>query len=265
MLKSNLFRPGTKFIVREESVDKNMSPHSTGFLSFIKGRDRDYTNVVYFLSVKIRQGKTGRHRMDLVDVCCPIFEPDVEGMKNMLPDPSRKFFTLIRRDVEAPHNIIEMANMDYLGWAVSYSKFLEQVCSRMDISPVWPKDKNNMIRRMTEIPNIFEDCAAEILDDMTHLGARKAFVLATRRMEYTLVKRMLIYYKKVASLGLSAIRDISKVVENEGKSSVCLHDGGIKQTLEQWETKFKRIALVEENYGRKDRMLLVKNADIMKK
>ena len=66
ILKSGVMISGAKFTVSDDSTDGTFGPGTTGFMAFVKGKDKDYSNVFFKRAVITRRGKTGKPRINVV-------------------------------------------------------------------------------------------------------------------------------------------------------------------------------------------------------
>lgn len=137
-LINSILRPGTKFVVTPDSVDNCYGPGTTGFISFVKGRDNKFPNVVYYEVVIVRRGKTGKQRIEIGEISTPVFNIDqFPDAKVEMPEEKRKFYVNIEKSDDAC--VTEMMPINFLGWVASQCQYLTKLNSRVKQPEVWPK------------------------------------------------------------------------------------------------------------------------------
>lgn len=141
ILKSNILRPGEKFEVTDRSTDGKFLPGSTGFISFVKGVDQQFSNVAHFLVVVTKKGKSGKERIETADMSAPIFEVVIPGEELILPGPERRFFTRIEHIINNVDNVCDMPTYDFMGWILARAKFIQKLSSKSTYVKLWPQSK----------------------------------------------------------------------------------------------------------------------------
>jgi len=217
ILKSNILRPGEKFIITDKSTDGKFLPGSTGFISFVKGFDQQFINVAHFMVVMTKKGKTGKERIEMGDLSAPIFEVDLPDDKFTMPGPDRKFFTRIEHITNNTDNVKEMDIYDLMGWVFSRTRFLHKLHSKTQYIKVWPN--SNALATAMELPSHFSDNASRTTEYYTRPDVIDELVTVLGKTEARMAKCSIDYMHKTASLELEAIRNLFNFYASKGVTS----------------------------------------------
>jgi hypothetical protein len=208
VLKSQIFQTGTKFIVSPESEDSVLGAGSVGFMSYVKGRDQDYGNVVYLSFVNTQRGKSGKPRLEAQDLSTPVFILDDKGRNSILPDTKRKFFVVGIEPEEFKFNtVMGMTDMDFLGWAFSWVRFLRKLNTRSRRISAWPEE-DVLLDGFVRLDQHFSENPDFTRQNFTSPEVRRAFVERIRIIESTLMKCSLSYASRVAEIEEHATKTI---------------------------------------------------------
>lgn len=209
MLNSQMLNVGTKFVVTEESTDSIYGPGTTGFVSFVKGRDRDYPNVVFLQVVITKRGKTGKDRLDTAEISTPIFDINSEEVKKILPEEKRRYYVHIK--VFPVNNYtINMATLDFVAWASAYTQYIYKLGLRAEPLQVWPKDSKNILNEMLVINDTYNENHELIEEKFSSEDFRRDLVMKIRKKESALIQCAKIYTNKITAIELRAITDLSQ-------------------------------------------------------
>lgn len=208
ILKSQIFTAGTKFVVSENSVDGTFGPGTTGYLSYVKGRDQDYKNVVYYRFVTIQRGKSGKERLEVNELSTPVFEIEHEEMAKLLPDAKRRYFVHIEPILPAYCSIFKMPEIDFLAWSLSYAKLIRKLNTRAKHVNAWPGDPSDPLNGYIRLDEYYGEDPSFAKSEYANPAARERFIRRIRIMESTLMKCSLSYMAKVAEIEQMAIREI---------------------------------------------------------
>jgi hypothetical protein len=219
IMKSQAFSTGTKFIVTEKTKDNTFGPGTTGFISYIKGVDQDFRNVIHYRFVAIKRGKTGKERLEICDMSTPVFDIESEKMSEMMPDEKRKYFVHVEPLVK-PLHVNEMTSIDFLGWALAYTKFVRKLSSRAKEFNPWPGG-GDLLDTFLHIENEYADDPESVRETYTTIPIKKQIISKLRIMESTLMKCSLSYMQKVAEIESTAANTIHKLgAKDVGKEIV---------------------------------------------
>lgn len=249
VIPSQIFNTGTKFNVTEDSVDGTFGPGTTGFISYVKGRDRDYPNVVFIEVTIIKRGKNGKERFDSAEISTPIFDFKNEHIEKYLPSEHRCHYVHISQHSNMSNNVNQMSDIDYLGWANAYTKYLYKLSCRTGRIPVWPNENENLLNKILYLSEYFveDPNGAKII--YTNHDIRKVFVRSIRIIESTLIRRCLSYMSKVAQIESNAIMTVLKLTTKDAPI-------GPKAILKTMETlsleKSKSLEFLSMTHGKKD-------------
>ena len=252
-LNSQIFQPGTKFIVTPDSKDNTYGPGTTGFVSYVEGRDRDYKNVVSFRAVIIRRGKGGKERLNIVKLSTPIFYFNNKKLREkLLPDELRSGYIHIE-PVKVDPNLLSLASstpMDYIGWALSYASYvkkLSSVAQRRNTkggTTFWPKTSKHILNRIIDLQNDnFEGNPSE---------AKNYFASATEVLRF--VEKVRVIESGMTAIALTSMQRIAEIEFNAAASII---SGGVKTsafslaaTRDLYLKKSKNLGGLAENFGK---------------
>lgn len=209
VLTSQIFATGTKFVVTDETTDGTFGPGTTGFISYVKGRDQDYGNVFYYRAAIIKRGKTGKERLDLADISTPVFELDKDAIGKIMPDEKRRYYVHLEPVVMA-QDVMEMSPMDFLGYSLAYSRWIRKLTTRSKHVNAWPNDPNDILNTYVRMEDYYEEDPDYALDQFCNIDHRTSFMRKIRIMESTLVKCSLSYMHIVAGIETWALKELSK-------------------------------------------------------
>ena len=240
-LKNNILKPGTKFIVTPNSIDNCYGPGTTGFISFVKGRDNKFPNVVYYDVTIVRRGKTGKERVETGELSAPIFDlKEFPDTKIEMPEPKRKFYVEIEKQDAAC--VTAMTAIDFLGWAVSQCQFLNKLNSRVNQPVVWPKDPHHPANRVrTIVPSHFDEHPNKIKEEFTEKETRFDIVFKLRKLESLLIKCCLFYVVQTASVEQAAIQQMIKQTGSTAE---------LKEALGLCDDKLSRMQKLKVEHGK---------------
>lgn len=209
IISSNVFSTGTKFVVTEKTSDGSFGPGTTGVVSYVKGKDRDFPNVIYLKVAITKRGKTGKERLDFCEISTPIFEPDGVDMSGFMPFEKRRYYVHIEQAKDSVCNIMQMSNIDFMGWALSYAHYIFKLNSRAKRISVWPNENKSICNSMLNLCEYYNEDPEHAKEVLANTPTRVNFINEVRIKESTLVKCCLSYMLKVAQLEHAAIREIS--------------------------------------------------------
>lgn len=207
VLESNIKSPGTFFEVIEPTKDTTFGPGTRGIISYLHGFDRDYRNVAYIRFITLRRGKTGKDRIELNEITTPIFFTEDKDMSSILPDMERKSYVLIEPVPFTVNSIDSFERMEFIGWATAYATFLKRLHSWVNHN-VWPKEKNHVLNRLCSLPEYFAEDPDSAIDYWTPTEMRHAVVQQIRKMECTMSRLMMRYFKRMYDVEMSAIKTV---------------------------------------------------------
>lgn len=216
---SNIFSTGNRFIVTDKTTDGTFGPGTIGIISYVKGVDTYCTNVVYLSTVVLKRGKTGKIRLDTEQVSAPIFNFGNMAASDIMPDKKRKRYIYIKPEIpkEIEYTIFDMSNIDYLGWALSWIRYLYQLLQYTKPFGIWPAKNSNIMNRMLEIDRIWKENEGYAIEEYCNKTSRKKFTEHMRIMESTLVNCSLSYMLKIAEIEVQAIKYLIRCNENKTK------------------------------------------------
>jgi hypothetical protein len=249
VLRSQIFQPGSKFIVTNETKDNAYGPGTTGFISYILGQDVDYPNVFTFASTIIRRGKGGKERIDVVELSTPVFNLDSKKLHDSMPDKERKNYVHIEPKL-LPSNVIDLSRteeskLEYLGWANAYASYVEKLTTISDTNvKVWPKEKDHIVNTISSLNLLnYDEYGDDYKHDLTRVAEMTGFIRSIRSIEATLAKSALFYMYRTACTELEAVKDIK---------SKKIGPGGVdlSTTIANYAKKKEALHSLYKNYGK---------------
>jgi len=209
IIPSQVFNTGTKFVVTKESIDGTFKPGSTGFISYVKGIDRDYPNVVFIRANIVKRGKAGKERLEQCEISTPVFDFESEHLHALLPNEERRHFVHIK-SVTVPNNVISFSKIDYLAWANAYARYIHKLSIKAKHVSVWPNGSKNLVNRILHIDDYYREDENYTKDTYCNTDSRVEFIAKIRVISSTLVRCCISYMYKIAQLEEHAILDINK-------------------------------------------------------
>jgi len=209
VLRSNIFKSGTKFVVTERIQDSTFGPGTTGFISYVKGFDQDYKNVAFFECVVSKRGKAGKNRMDITQISTPIFLIEDEKMADLMPDNKRKYYVSIE-EVESLSSLLDIDEIDFIGVAFAKALFLHKLSGRANRISVWPKDNEDLLNKFLNMNVFFNEDPERIVKRYSKVEIREEFIKRLRILDATLFKCALLYSQQIMEIELEAIAALDK-------------------------------------------------------
>jgi hypothetical protein len=250
-LISQIFNTGTKFIVTDDTKDSTFGPGTIGFVSYIKGPDQDYPNVVYINAAIIRRGKTGKRRIDFSEMSTPAFDFKDDNLGKVMPEEKRRYYVHIEPVLPYEDRVQKMSDIDFLGWAHSQARYVQKLSTKAKHVAVWPSESGSLLNR---ILNVNENYSEDMDDSLTNSEAREKFSKSVRMLESTLVKSALLYMCKVAEVEKRAISCLCQEGLNIGNPDV------MEKTMHVFKSKKDTLQTLMVNHGNKAMLEDVKKA-----
>ena len=225
ILQSNIGRCGAAYKVKKDTKDGTYKPGSLGLISFVKGKDMDYGNIVYFYVITTRRGKGGKQRLDFNELSCPVFDTDnivkLSEKKEYMPALDRRYYVLLKLLPQSFDDIQNMGAHDYLAWACCQAKYLDKLRSRINRFSMWPKSGDhimNIIKSMDHyLGNDFsEEQKQGTIEQYSSPGMREQFLQNMRKLACSMVQGHIGYKQRVAKIELDAATHIFKNVSAFG-------------------------------------------------
>lgn len=224
-LSSQIFTAGTKFIVTDATKDTTFGPGTTGFVSYVRGRDQHFSNVFYYRIVTTRRGKAGKSRIELNDISTPVFELEGENFIRMMPDEKRRYYVHIK-PMSVENNVMEFSHLDFLAYGFAYARWVRKLNTRAKHMNAWPDNPNDLLNTFVHMNNYFsEDLDMAKTRYAREHNVREALINKIRIMESSLVKCSLSYMHKVANIetrAMAALASMDPAVMDKKVSKVSL-------------------------------------------
>lgn len=240
-LNSQIFSPGTKFIVTENTKDNTFGPGTTGFISYVKGHDQDYSNVVYLQTVILKRGKNGKKRLDNSELSTPVFDIEDENLVKVMPEEKRRYYVHIEPVIYCEKDVLNMTDMDFIGWSHCQSMYVNKLSRRSSLMNSWPEDGNHYLNKILNINEFFTE---DIINEYSGNEFRQKFTKIIRILEATLVKSALIYLVKTSEIEKRAISELCAEGLNIGDPTT------MKETMANVDRKLTSMYILGENHGK---------------
>lgn len=211
-VKSNIQNTGTKFIVDQRTEDTTFGPGTTGFISFVMGRDCDYSNVVHLQASIIKRGKSGKERIEMCELSMPIFDTNSEHIKKMMPDDKRRGYLHITT-LPKSGSLLDVSNIEFLGWGLAYSRFLHQLSLKAKQASPWPGSSSDLLNVFNNIEDYYNEEPSSTKTTYSSIEVRKEFINKARVVEATLTKCLFSYKSKVAQLEYVAAKSVKEYTD----------------------------------------------------
>jgi hypothetical protein len=242
-LSSNILSTGNKFTVTDKIPDNTFGNGTTGIVSYVKGIDTECTNVVHLQTVILKRGKQGKPRLDVELISIPIFSFDNMNSSTIMPDKKRKYYVDTEPCPFSLYSIYEMSDLDYLGWALSWTMYLNQLSRYTKPFNIWPMKQKNIMNKMLGASDYWKEDSVYLSDTYGSAHKREIFIKQMRIMELTLTACSLSYMLKIAKIEIDAIKylinhNCNKIkIENKNKLSA---------TYEFFMKKYTNLKLIEK-------------------
>lgn len=228
MLVDNIFNTGTKFVVSDRCINTTYGPGTTGFVSYIEGRNLKYGNIVHFFASIIRRGRTGKERIEIGTFYAPVFELKDEEFVELFPPNEElntnktKNYIHIEKVDDQIHEITEMENMNFCGWALAHATFAYKLHVQANPIKSWPNDKNNPLNIIYSlfakpVPSETVEKAKELCSS---IDFRKDFVSSVQLIKSALRNRYLRYKLKTLDIEMAAVSRIVDIAIKKEKSEL---------------------------------------------
>lgn len=211
IISSQIFTTGTKFVVTDDSKDGTFGPGTTGFISHVKGPDRDYPNVVFLRVTLNRLGKRGKERITIGELSTPVFDIKSKNLVEFLPDEQRKHYVHIEPVERDITDVLRMSSIDFLTWANSYVRFLYKLNGALRHITIWPNGAKKLTNYFLNVTNYFDEDPEYIKESYASIEVRKSFVEEARLLETMLTPYYLTYMCRVSQIEENAIKYIEKL------------------------------------------------------
>lgn len=210
MMKSNIVNPGSKFVVSPKTEDTTLGPGTTGFISFVMGRDRDYSNVVHYRTIITRRGKAGKERLESFDLSTPIFDLGDDSIHRIMPDEKRKNY--VHLEIEPKQgNLLEFKDIDFLGWGFAYVTFLRKLSAKVKPNNPWPSINNDHILNVfLNIQEYYAESPEETKKQFTRDESRRELIYYARLLESSVAVYSVMYKAKMSQLEYIAVKSIDE-------------------------------------------------------
>lgn len=251
-LQSSILTTGAKFEITEDSVDGTYGAGTTGFICYVKGKDRDFADVWFMRAIITRRGKGGKTRFDEIELSCPVFDlsKENEHFIKIMPDEKRKYYIHIT-PAPTTSDLMKYDDIDFIGWAVAYSSFLNKLSGRARHFSPWPQESDHILNRLLNISDYWAEDSEYCLINFARAEARATIIESVRRMESGLVRCALVYMHRVADIEVSALNFLIKTLPDD---SINIPSKRLAKVVSDYTTKaeaLKKLAAGKHSKGTK--------------
>lgn len=214
-LSSNILSTGNKFTVNDKISEGILGIGTTGIIGYVEGVDVECANIVYLRTVILKRGKQGKSRLDVELISIPIFNFDTI---TTIPNEKKRHHVNIEPCSSPLYTIYDMIDLDYLGWALSWASYLNQLSRYTKPFSIWPIKNKNIMNKMLNAPEYWKEDPIHLSDAYSDFNAREKFIKQMRIMELTLTPCSLSYMLKIAKIEVQAVKYLithNKTKKNE--------------------------------------------------
>ena len=207
-LKGGILKPGTKFIVADDIKSSTILPSSLGFVSHMKGHDREHPDVVHMEVVMVRYGKTGKERINKRRITTPAFIKEGEEVKII---EGRKLYVCLNPIIDDHISLLKFSTVDYLGWMKAYSSFLLKIVDRARHATVHMEGDNvfEIIDKACDLFGKDDPESLKLIEKITSEETRKRHIATMRKLESAVTKGRSIYSTLIAETELTIAEGIT--------------------------------------------------------
>lgn len=210
MPPSSMLPTGTRFEVTDNSVDGTYGPGTSAAVSYVRGKDRDFSNVFFMRAIVTKRGKGGKNRLEEAEFSCPIFDfgADNEKFVAKMPDEKRKYYVHITQ-AASPPNLLDLSDLDFISWAMAYATFIQKLSSRAQHYSPWPQESQDILNRLLNAGEYWSEDESYCHENFAAEEARIAIIDRIRLMENGLVTCVLSYMRKVSDIEIEAVKQLA--------------------------------------------------------
>ena len=236
VLKSGVMITGAKFEVSADSTDGTYGPGTTGFMAFVKGKDKDFSNVFFKRVVITRRGKSGKSRVNIVDLSCPVFDFGAGNKlaRKIMPEEKRKYYIHVE-PVALQGTLLEIDSLDFIAWAASQVQFLNKLSGNASHFTPWPSASKHVLNKLFHITDYWDEdpkyCVAEFASEPSRIN----IINQVRLMESSLVRCSLSYLSRVAEVEYLAAKGLLEHWSSDFKLTT---KTSLRETTKSFERKW---------------------------
>jgi lipopolysaccharide assembly outer membrane protein LptD (OstA) len=166
----------------------------------------------------IRKGKTGKDRIDVVNVLIPTFfnEEMQENEKYIKTLPLGSKYYIHIKPLPMPNSLLSMSEIDLIGWSAAYVQYLKALIGHSSHGYSWPEEKSNPLNVVNGLHQRWDNDPIALL----HLYASQEFkenlVNTVRSVEASLIKCLMAYQYNITHTIKAAAITIINNCKNYG-------------------------------------------------
>jgi hypothetical protein len=189
-INETLLDPGRKFIVTDQIKAEGVGAGTCGWISTINCGHENWQNVAKVSCILTRKGKTGKPRIERMELLVPVFYhyDNSENFAKIMPDPSNaRWYVLIEPDGAPEENIMNVQTIDFIGWATAMTWNIRNLQGKTRYGG-WPEDQAHPLNRFQRMNEMFNEEPQRFLDQYENPPERLNVVNAIRSMESIVFK-----------------------------------------------------------------------------
>lgn len=189
-IKETLLDPGRKFVVSDQIKEASVGPGTLGWVSQINSGHENWQNVAKISCVLTRKGKSGKPRIERVELLIPVFYhfDNGENFAKIMPEvSSNRWYMLIEPDGSSEENIMETQTIDFIGWATAAAWNLRNTIGKTRYGN-WPEDQQHPLNRFQRMNEMFNEDPARFISQYDNPAERTKAISAIRSMETSVFK-----------------------------------------------------------------------------
>jgi len=200
IIKDSLVRPGQKFIVKDFPRESSYGPGTLGYACYISQNYGDYRNVVVLNTWVTRKGKTGKERLDSINLYIPLFMTEAMEKHDKYPGyfPMGDRYYVHIEPVQDEGSILTVSPVDFIAWVgAMISYFHNALFGQSDQPIIMPEDKSDPINLAWGLIDRYQNDIASTVEKVQDEEYRKRMVRAIRRLEAQLTRCAAAYHYNV--------------------------------------------------------------------
>ena len=158
-----------------------------------------------------------------------------------MPNKKRQRYIFTEPGIQTYHTIHEMEGLDFLGWALAWTLYLQKLSKCTKPFCIWPKKSSNIMNKMLNISSFWYENNEYTIEDFCSPLQREKFVKQMRTLESTLVNCSLSYMIKVTE---SEINAADYLIHYNNKEKVCSEEA-LHATYKLFKEKYRNLKTLD--------------------
>jgi hypothetical protein len=161
----------------------------------------------------------------------------------IMPKSEKKYYVDTEPCPSSLYTIYDMSDLNYLGWALAWTSYLNQLSRYTKPFSIWPIKHKNIMNKMLNASEYWQEDSIYLSETYGATNKREKFIKQMRIMELTLTTCSLSYMIKIAKIEVNAIKYL--ISHNCGKTKVG-NKNKLSATYEFFMKKYTNLNLLEK-------------------